>query len=156
MGKRPRKSGGLRLAEDFTAILSEEAMRAGRRRTCKAEKFVAWANSILRTAVRDRELAVTLIAHKIGWLVYGVSIRTEEAERCTKRARTFLSRHRFLLAQQVLSAVDGEVDRHEARPLLMMPAPTIVGATVGGIGRVVGRAIRKVGCRKRKASSVRS
>ena len=124
--RKRRLSGPERFARDFTVLVAQEAARAGRRRVCNERRFVTWAGQVLRSSRGKIERLADLVGHKLGWLVYGVSIRAAERVGCRERALVFARRHRHVLAEQVLAS--NVADEPEAVPL--------GGGGAGGAGGV--------------------
>lgn len=121
--RKRRLNGPERFARDFTALVAQEAMRARRKRICRPEKFVKWAEQSLRASKGEFERLAWFVEHKLCWLVYGAVIRTADRQACKKKALVFARRHRFVLAEQVL-----------ASNVMEDPKPLLGGGGAGGAG----------------------
>lgn len=84
-----------------------------------------WAEQILRSSHGNLERLVDPVFHKLWWLVYGVSANALDKMRCWKKAWVFVRRHKFILAEQVLSSNVAEEKTDKLHPLLFACPPTV-------------------------------
>jgi hypothetical protein len=122
----------------LVAIVAEEAARVGRRRNCRAEKFVKWAEQVLRGSRGDLERLTRSVSHKILWLVYAASPNAKAAGKCYEKARKFVRANKRILAEQVLAGNVMEDKPDELRPLLLMPG------AMGVVTKVSRKVIRSI------------
>lgn len=101
---RPRRSGSERFAEDFSVLLAQEGLKAGKIRLRTGKSLFKWAEQTLRGSHGDMATLGRLVGIKLFCCVYGpVGGRVDDRKHCQKRGWMFARRHRLILAEQVLA-----------------------------------------------------